>query len=102
MFTLKFGTGKTITAQSVEETYRSGVNGKAMYLVFSEVTDHDVDWYKAIMTEEGALDTIEVSADEMSSVTYKGYTELDYITIRLLSNGEKSMSASLTRLDPAE
>ena len=99
MFTVKLATGKTFVATAVTERYSNnmGGNGYEKFLTFEDsATTHDLEWYRDLLEEEGALDTIKVSVDEdPASMTCTDYTVINDISLRLLPTGGRSVNIVL-------
>lgn len=100
MFTIKLGTGKTFKAISACEYYRDArVEGQncEMFTAEDSAPENSLEWYREILEEEGALDSIDILKDEDVCMTVVGYTVIDDISMRLLSSGAKYLSINLSK-----
>lgn len=98
MFTLKLANNETFEATALDQRYvTDSYSGAPKLSVRMEVTpaSHELEWYIEKLSAEGALDTIQVLVDNNVVFSVEGYVELSDIALRLLANGEKSISITV-------
>ena len=100
MFTIKLGTGKTFEATAVNESYRAsqGDFGSRYQLSIEDSNaKHGIQEYTDILQEDGALDTVEVLRGDETILTLAGYTNVNDVSLRLLSTGARQLSITLEK-----
>lgn len=99
MFEVKLGTGEILIATSVSENYQQGMDIKNRNTLSIEnaQADHTLDYYQELLEAPNALDTIQVLVDGIVQMTVTGYTEIQNVQLRLLSNGDKALTITLMK-----
>lgn len=95
MFTVKLGTDKTFEATVVEESYSIvrglDTDGSITLRIEYAPAEKSVEEYKTLLSEAGALTSIEAMKEGQSCATFANYSQVTDITRRLLETGEKQI-----------